>query len=528
MPSCFCISIRFLQPMSHGRGEGGEPEWPPSPLRVFQSLSAAAAARWNERQQIDYAAPALSWLECMSIPKIVAAIGESSHVKCQFYVPDNIGDLVASGWTRGDSTRSVKRSEKVVRPTHLNGEAVHYLYPLDKADQSFEMHRETLFAAARSITHLGWGIDMVVGKASVISEEDATKLPGVRWEPVEDAAATRLRVPVKGTLDALIAKHKAFLNRIGPDGFRPVPPLRPGVDFSVQGYRRTWEPAAPRIAAFEFLKLDTSGWRSFDKLKACHVAGMLRHAAAEAAEQAGWDKHRINAFVLGHGEKSRQDAHQPVGPERFAYIPLPSLISKGGDANIVADIRRALIFVPAGGHEAEINWARRALSGCELIDEKSRSAQAIISLIRDSDRMVTRYTQPSSVWATVTPVILPGYDDPKHYRRRIKKGVSAAEQRRLLERLSDRIDNLFRKAMIQAGFSETLAEHAEIEWRKVGYWPGADRSDRFFVPMHLRKFPAYHVRIRWHDPSGNAIRITGPIVLGGARYSGLGLFAAME
>jgi hypothetical protein len=34
MPSHFCLSIRFLDMAFHGRRDGNQPEWPPSPLRL--------------------------------------------------------------------------------------------------------------------------------------------------------------------------------------------------------------------------------------------------------------------------------------------------------------------------------------------------------------------------------------------------------------------------------------------------------------------------------------------------------------
>src|SRR5262249_21868320 len=156
-------------------------------------------------------------------------------VKYRLYVPDNSADLAAGAWSRGDTSRIVRRSEKDVRPAHLqDGDAVHYLFPLAAADAEFETHRNTLTAAARSITHLGWGVDMVVGNAAVLSEEEAAKLPGERWQP-EGPSSTGLRVPQPGTLDNLMGKHEAFLHRLADDGFKPVPPLSA---FAVVGYRR--------------------------------------------------------------------------------------------------------------------------------------------------------------------------------------------------------------------------------------------------------------------------------------------------
>ena len=37
------LSFRFLSPWFHGRGDEDAPEWPPSPLRAFQAVVAAAA-----------------------------------------------------------------------------------------------------------------------------------------------------------------------------------------------------------------------------------------------------------------------------------------------------------------------------------------------------------------------------------------------------------------------------------------------------------------------------------------------------
>ena len=79
--SSLCISIRFLQSMCHARGDLEQPEWPPSPLRVFQSLVAAAAARWNEREHIEHADDELRWMERQPPPLIIAAHCEPALVK---------------------------------------------------------------------------------------------------------------------------------------------------------------------------------------------------------------------------------------------------------------------------------------------------------------------------------------------------------------------------------------------------------------------------------------------------------------
>src|SRR5437588_7057832 len=120
MSANLCITIRFLQPYCHGRGSDGDPEWPPSPLRVFQALVAAAAARWNERIRLECAHPALRWLERQPAPMIVAAPGIRSDVKYRLYVPDNVADKVARSWSGGrEATIAEYRTEKDVCLTRL-------------------------------------------------------------------------------------------------------------------------------------------------------------------------------------------------------------------------------------------------------------------------------------------------------------------------------------------------------------------------------------------------------------------------
>jgi len=235
----------------------------------------------------------------------------------------------------------------------------------------------------------------------------------------------------------------------------------------------------------------------------------------------------IDSFISGHAEQLGEP-HHPVGQERFAYLPLPSIEFRGeGRAMVVGPIRRALVTVPAVGHRREVDWAGKVLTGMELMDEHTRQPQALLSRLPTNDRQIQRYLRYSSTWATVTPVVLPGYDDSRHYRRRLKNNTDAENQKRWLGKLHDRIDSLIRKAIGQAGYSDMLKEHAAVEWRAAGFWPGTDLVSRYGVPDHLKQFSRYHVRIEWRDANGHPVSIPGPICIGGGRFNGLGLFAAL-
>ena len=494
MPSLLCITVRFLQPLSHGRGDAGEPEWPPSPLRLFQALVAAAAARWNERVRIEYAAPALRWFAGQGPPTIVAAPGAPAADPYRLYVPDNVGDRVARSWRSGNADASVAeyRTEKDVRPTHLAGEAVHYVYTITEPAE-FTKHRDALVAAARSITHLGWGVDMVVGNASEITVEDSEQLAADRWQPTKDNSGTRLRVPRRDdanphrdTFQALAEKHTAFLNRISGDNFNPVPPL---TAFDVIGYRRETEPAGRPWVAFSILTPDASGNRAFDTARRCRdVAAWVRHATAAVCE--GWPFGSTAGFVHGHTDDGRQLRGERAD-ERFMYLPLPTINSALGR---VESIRRVLVAAPPGFSD-RTDWIRRRLPGQELVWDGN--PVGLLNLLPTSDWVLRQYTGESTTWSTVTPVIWPGYDD---------RNPAKAER-------------LLRKAFVDAGLAPKLVEGiAELDWRPVGFRAGAELASRFAVPEQLNG-PRYHVRVRFSHP------IRGPLAVGSGRYRGMGLFA---
>jgi CRISPR-associated protein Csb2 len=490
MPGSFCLTIHFLQPYSHGRGDDGDPEWPPPPLRVFQALVAAGAARWNERTRLEYAAPALRWLERQPAPTIVAAPGIRSDAKYRLYVPDNVADKVARSWSGGrEASIADYRTEKDVRPTNLSGDAVHYLFPIDASDPEFETHRNTLIDAARSITHLGWGVDMVAGNGTVLSAAEGANLPGERWQPAEGPSADGLRVPISGTLNDVATKHTAFLNRLSEDGFNPVAPLSA---FRVVGYRRAADPPPRRWAAFRLRHPVEDRAAVFSMTRANCVAAMTRNALARVAEEQGRDKEWISRYVHGHREQG--DALRP----RFSYLPLPSLEHRGDRGLVVGAIRRIVIAELIDLGESHLSWARQMLPGQFLTDEGTGHRRAMLVPLTGGDWVLRQYTAIADTWATVTPVVLPGSDEAKFTKA----------------------EKLFFKALGHADYSPDAL--ADLEFRSVSFWAGGDLALRFQRPDYLKKdcWSVYHVRLRWKHG------IKGPIALGAGRHCGLGIFAA--
>jgi CRISPR-associated protein Csb2 len=169
---------------------------------------------------------------------------------------------------------------------------------------------------------------------------------------------------------------------------------------------------------------------------------------------------------------------------------------------------------------SDTRWAERALGGVDLIDEKTETPQAVLAAAARTDRVLKRYVSESSTWVTVTPVILPGHDDPGGFRERLRKVTNSEEKRSLLERLARRREALVRKALRHAGLGDELAFSAEIETRETGFIAGVEKASRYAVPAHLAMAPRIHVKLTW------PVKVAGPICIGRGRFSGLGLFVA--
>lgn len=503
MSTHFVLSFRFLSPWFHGRGDAGVPEWPPSPLRAYQAL-VAAAARAGE---LVSARSALSWLEGRSAPLIIAPEAMPSSTGYVLSVPHNAMDLVARQWSRGDEGSAAEhRTMKALRPHRLPDDAVvHYVWRLDSGESA----PGELVAVARNVVALGWGIDLVVGDGAIVDDAQLEKLasPLKRWEP-RDYGRCDLRIPIKGTLDDLERRHAAFLARTSLDDPVLRPPPAVSV-FAVASYARLDQAAVTEVACFTLMRPTSDALRGFDlPRRGMAVAGMLRHAVRGAAQRAGWDEARINATVLGHGE---------AGDGRFLLVPVPSIEPRGTDGETISAVRRVMVF-STEARSTDVSWARRALAGVELIDEKSGDPQAVLAVTSHRDGVLNRYICEGTTWVTVTPVILPGHDDPGGLLEKLRKTRRAEEQRTLLERLARRRETLIRKALRHAGFSDELAFSAAIETCETGFVAGVEKASRYAVPAHLAQAPRVHVKLTWPT------KVAGPICIGSGRFFGFGLF----
>jgi CRISPR-associated protein Csb2 len=453
---------------------------------------------------------ALTWLEQRPAPVIIGPEAVESTAGYCLSVPHNQMDLVARQWSRGaEGDEAKQRAMKTVRPHRLPEDAVvHYAWQLDGDG----LATPALIAAARGVVALGWGADLVVGDGAVVEPAHLAELSAKLkvWEPRGDGGRA-LRAPMKGTLDDLERRHAAFLSRtsLADPTLRPPPALS---TFAITRYARADQPILADIAGFTLMRVDSDNFRAFDTARrGMAVAGMLRHAVRTAAERAGWHEARIHRAVLGHGDGEEA---------RLLLVPVPSIEPRGPGREAAGAVRRVMLF-STDARSTDTAWANRALGGMDLIDESTGEVQAVLAATSRADRVLRRYLSESSTWITVTPMILPGHDDPGGLREKLRKATGGEEQRLLLERLMRRREALVRKALRHAGLGDELAFSAEIETRETGFVAGTEKASRYAVPSHLANAPRLHVKLTWPQ------QIAGPLCLGRGRFSGLGLFAAM-
>jgi CRISPR-associated protein Csb2 len=221
----------------------------------------------------------------------------------------------------------------------------------------------------------------------------------------------------------------------------------------------------------------------------------------------------INAFVRGKPD----DNTEPLA--RLSYVPLPSI----GHAHTDAMIRNVMLVAPTGA-ERDLEYVASRLDG-EMLQPEPESKcvwEQQCKVPHPADIRLERFNPPrgkfidthylgsSSVWQTVTPVILDGHNDKKD-----------AKTIRLIQ-----------LALQRAG----IETPCDFTWQAMPFFKNClsahkyDRDRRFIGyhrPQHLKDRTAVHVKIWFHDGTEQKrpIDVPGPITLGAGRHCGFGLLA---
>ena len=495
---------------------------------MFQALVAGVARRGELVIGIDTAentnftdtGKAIDWLQKLAPPIIIAPKAKTGQAITR-NVPNNDGDKKFD--------RQERLTAKHTEPTLFLLEPdqkpeVHYVW--DISNQS-DVPVERIRDAARSLTTLGWGIDMAFADARPVSQAEVESLPGVRWHPKPGVWRDEgmLRTP---TLDEETQQcsmcdlrhcHETAMNRIQhgqplrtvdkPKVFEPV--LYTSIERSI---------GRPAIV-FELRNDDDTFFR-YRQDRLIHIAGMVRHLSIEAMRKSlpnGVADDWVETYVAGHRRGSApdttsknkcvDDADNEVHREelraadehrQLSYLPLPSI----GHAHTDPSIRRVMIVAPLGDDRLLEHLARR-LAGEQLEPTRQTKLEHPPTLVRvRNDNVASFYTTPANHWASVTPVILPGHDDHK-----------AGKTQKLIE-----------KALAQSGIEQSC----DFEWSAFSRFTkslsahkyGRDKRPSGYIrPGHLLNQTAVHLTLRFKD----AVQVPGPIAIGAGRHCGFGLMA---
>jgi CRISPR-associated protein Csb2 len=485
MTRFFCVSVTFLDRLFHGRMDAKTSEWPPSPMRLFQALLAGSRTGCRSCEWSEAKIAAFRWLERRGAPVIIAPSARLVATGCTYYVPDNDADK------RFD--RQIRLTSKVVRPHRLNdGDTVHYLWEIhDDEWPDSELHARILCREARCLLALGWGIDQTVGDGRIVTAAETNALQGNHWRPStsDHTSGRRWQVPCDGSLNDLERAHQSFLERIQNRQYRPP--------IGLQRYRTVTyvtDTVLPRRFSARFELPDGVAFRPEDTAR---VAAMLRSLICrpehrdDFRDQFGDD---TESYLAGHIRPGTPT------PPRFSYLPLPTIGHEHADGMV----RRLLIAEPYGGSGAHARWAERRLRGQVLRDETGNERGILLDPWRPgSPAMIDRYVGEHRIWTSVTPVVLPGYDD--------FRGISDSRDPR-----PTKAERLFLKALQQAGIPVMAV--SDVTLRKAPFWAGAQHPRLYYRPNYLQGYATWHAHVVFRQPVG------GPLALGAGRHCGLGLF----
>lgn len=464
-----CITLHFLDEWFHGQADD-EPEWPPSPYRLFQALIAASSRNGIDSKGL------FQWLEQVSAPEILSPRVKEAR-RWSTYVPTNDSDKKFN--------RQQRLTEKVFRPIHIpRNVPVHYLWKIKAEDIAVATKTGGL---AQLLSAVGWGIDLVAGTGHILSEGDAQKLIGSyngnHWKPAVNSRKV-LRCPRQGSFADLVSAYQTFVHRFKGNVYHPG---RKPIEFSEIAYARV-DAIERKFVSFNLLRPDDDSdrWASFDQRQVMQVAAWVRGQACETAKTGSFPGDS-EVYVAGHISSQMKKEGNPA---RFSYLPMPSIGHQYADGRI----RRFIIAEPYGDEREYAAWARRTLANA-LLTDKDGMPRARLQPMAKPDKVIRQYIKEARLFQTVTPVVLPGFDDLK-YRK---------------------AEKLVLKSLQQAGFAEDDVEDMYLQ--KAPFYTGCFSLRSYCLPQYLRGNPGMHVQLRWKTA------ISGPLAIGAGRHFGLGLFA---
>ena len=465
--------------------DGSGSEWPPHPERVFSALVQAWGDGGEERGE----RAALEWLELQELPVVEASTEVSDRDAPTVFVPPNDAGG-AEIEVLPDQRRRQARAFRVAIP---GDSVVRFYWPDDPSAPA----AAALERLARRVASLGHSASLVRFAFGI----RAGSVPTHAWRP-DPRGATVLRVPYGGRLADLerwfsddggrkrVERSRSLRSeryRAPPSGLHATPAAR-----SVFGGVNDW-----------FVFEDAGGFRP-DLLAFGHVARRMRDTLMTVGPQPPPE------IVSGHDSQGRPSARPHV-----AIVPLANI----GWAHSMGDLLGFAVILPRGVEPDERHAAIRSLAafvrfeGDRAHGSLNLRTQDVWSVERSAvpsraSLTPTRWCAVGRTWASVTPVFLDRFPD---HGDLIEEAVLVAAACRNVG-LPEPVEIEIHKHSAFAGAPPAYPARgnpARLDWSLPR---GASYRDR----------PRRHVVLRFPDP------VEGPVILGAARYHGLGLCLPLD
>lgn len=501
MTRTLLISVRFHDGRYHGTGD-----WPPSPARLFQALVAAAALPGLD----DFKCEALRWLEKLDAPTIVAPV-EHKGQNVNLFVPNN--DLDAKG---GDIRRiaEIRSATKRIRP-RLFDAAVPLLY-IWRFDDN-ESRAKCICDIANCLYQLGRGVDMAWAVGELIDEARTETLlndyPGAIYRPSQRGKGLALDCPDEGSLASLEIRHKANAHRFtrvnGKTQFANAPKPR----FRAVAYN---SPATSLLFDLRYTIAPGAPFAPWPLKNAVALVRTLRDGACARLEQHFNGSGVVEKVLIG---RNATEADKAL---RVRIIPLPSI----GHIHAHPGIRRVLVEVPPDCpiRVKDMAWA---FAGLEVVapvhdEETGEILSSSVELVEaDDDSMLAHYgvaeEGAARLWRSVTPLALP--EDAK--RRRINPVNSHEEVKDGKGHTDEQQYACYAalQALRHAGRRERVVG---LRVQREPFFARGERAEAFASGTRFSKRQLWHAEIEFAET------VSGPLILGNGRYSGLGLMAPVQ
>lgn len=455
-----------------GAGDRDTNEWPPHPARVFCALVASA------RTEADR--DALRWLEQQAAPTIYASAEVTSTSRTGWVVTNTVEKNGGSQFHPARTNAIKKRLSSTPTAPFIRIE-----WPVTDATPATVSALDEL---ARRVPYLGrsTGVAAITVKVLSDSGSPARKHEGLsRFDPSTGTATgtTSVRVPYPGYLDALAAQFEAN---------------QPAWEVSrEQRYQRRDEtapsqeapPARPSVYT-DVIILNFTGLRPEGRLATMFTEALRRAVMSSTADP-------LPAALHGHDADGRP---------HVAFLALPNVGHKHADGRLMGmavaipdlpeDERAAIVRGVLAG---KLGSPADGSSGHRILKlEVPRIGQVELAyqpgLVQPWSLEPQRWRRGSTRWVSATPIVLDRYP---------RKGDFGAE---------------ISRSCVQMG----LPVPTDVIVSPAPLTKGAVQMTPRDLPDQAKGKLFRHVELRFPHP------VSGPVLLGAARYLGIGLMAPVN